>query len=179
MSGNDFFERVKQNPRPVVVDFWAPWCVPCRSITPVLKQLGDQYEGRVDVWKVNSDEHPDLLRKLNIFGIPTLIAFNNGEEISRRTGAANASVLSSLFETALSGEKQTRRELAPSDRMLRLVGGLIILLLAVLGHFSGWYLVLAGLGGVLLFSAIYDRCPIYQAVSARLRSLIQRNSTTH
>jgi thioredoxin len=179
MNENDFIERVKHNPRPVVVDFWAPWCIPCRSIGPVVKQLGEQYKGRVDVWKVNADEQPDLLRKLNIYGIPTLIAYNNGQEIARRTGAANAPVLSSLFETALSGEKPTRHGITPSDRMLRLVAGLIILALAGIGHFAGWYLVLAGLGGILLFSAIYDRCPIYQAISSRLRGVIQRDSTSH
>src|SRR5512139_2039650 len=101
MNENDFFARVKQNPRPVVVDFWAPWCGPCRAIEPVVKKLGADYAGRVDVWKVNADEQPDVLRSLRIFGIPTLVAFNQGQEVARRTGVASPGTLSTLFEAAL------------------------------------------------------------------------------
>jgi len=176
MSEHNFFERVKQSPRPVVVDFWAPWCAPCRLIDPRIKKLGIDFAGRVDVWKVNADEQPDVLRSLRIYGIPTLVAFHNGQEVARRTGAASPAVLSTLFEAALSGDKPVHFGPAPLDRLLRLVSGAIMLFLAFQGHFSGLYLLLAGLGAVIAFSAVYDRCPIYRAVSARLKDWLHKES---
>jgi len=176
MSETNFFERVKQSPHPVVVDFWSPWCGPCRAVDPQIKKLGNDFAGRVDVWKVNADEQPDILRSLRIYGIPTLVAFHNGQEVARRTGAASPAVLSTLFEAALSGDKPVNFGPAPLDRLLRLVSGTAMLFLAFQGHFSGLYLFLAGLGVLIAFSAVYDRCPIYRAVSARLTDWLYKES---
>jgi thioredoxin len=175
MSAADFSARLKQNPRPVVVDFWAPWCGPCHVIEPVLKKLGVEYADRVDVWKVNADEQPDVLRKLGIYGIPTLIAFHHGQEVSRRKGAASQAALATLFEAALSGEKPVQVGPAPMDRLVRLVAGTALLGLAFINNFSGWYLPLAGIGGIIAFSAVYDRCPIYRAVSGRIKEWMKKD----
>ena len=175
MNKNEFVEKLKANPRPVVVDFWAPWCGPCRAIDPLMKKLGTEYAGRVDVWKVNADENPDLLRAMNIYGIPTLLAFNHGQEVARRTGAASMAALASLFEAALSGEKPLTVGPAPLDRWLRLAAGAALFFLAFQGQFSGFYLLLAGLGAGVAFSAVYDRCPIYRAVSVRLSEWLHKN----
>ncbi len=126
MIEKNFIERLRNNPRPVVVDFWAPWCAPCRAIGPVVEKLGEEYAGRVDLWKVNADEQPDLLRSLHIYGIPTLIAYHNGQEVGRRTGAASATVLSSLFKSALTGNKPERNGPELNDRFLRLGAGLAL-----------------------------------------------------
>jgi thioredoxin len=177
MAEKDFFERLRSNPHPVVVDFWAPWCVPCRAVGPVVEKLGEEYTGRVNLWKVNADEQPDLLRALHIYGIPTLIAYHDGREVGRRTGAASATVLSSLFASALTGEKPGKNGPELMDRFLRLGAGLALVSLAILGGLSGAHLLLAGLGAVIMFTAVYDHCPIYRAVSTRLKELFQQNFT--
>jgi thioredoxin len=178
MSEKNFIERLRSNPHPVVVDFWAPWCAPCRAIGPVVEKLGEEYVGRVDLWKVNADEQPNLLRSLHIYGIPTLIAFHDGEEVGRRTGAASQSVLSGLFDTALSGTKPQHDNPEIGDRLLRLGAGMALVSLAVLSGLAGSHWIIAGLGGLILFSAVYDRCPVYRVVSGRLKELFQRKPTS-
>jgi len=177
MTEKVFIERLRSNSLPFVVDFWAPWCAPCRAIKPVVEKLGEEYAGRVDLWKVNADEQPDLLRSLRTYGVPTLIAYHDGQEVSRRTGAASATVISSLFESALTGKKPEQTGLELSDRFLRLGAGLALAGLAIIGGLSGAGLLLAGLGGVIMFTAVYDRCPIYRVLSTRLKELFRRDLT--
>ena len=177
MIDKDFMERLHSNPHPVVVDFWAPWCAPCRAIGPVVDKLGEEYTRRVDLWKVNADDQPDLLRALHIYGIPTLIAYHEGWEVGRRTGAASATALSSLFESALTGEKPKQIGPELTDRFIRLGAGLALVGLAILGGISVAGLLLAGLGAVIMFTAVYDRCPIYRVVSMRLKELLGRKPT--
>jgi len=175
MSEDDFFGKLRSSPNPVVVDFWAPWCGPCRVIAPAVEKLGQEFSGRVDVWKVNADLEPDLLRSLCIYGIPTLIAFNSGQEIGRHTGSASASVMKSLFESALSGNNLVRAAAAPIDRYLRLGAGLTLVGLAFLSGLSPVSWLLAGIGELIMFTGVYDRCPIYKAVSMRFKEIFQKN----
>jgi thioredoxin 1 len=177
LTEKNFFERLKENPRPVVVDFWAPWCGPCRMIEPTLKQVGKEYEGQVDVWKVNADEHPDLLRSLRIYGIPTIVSFKDGQEVARQTGVASPRSLGNLFDAALSGEQPATLGLTIIDRILRIAIGLALFFLAYTGDFSGIYLFLALLGGVAMFSAFYDRCPLWKAITSRLRGAGSKDSS--
>jgi thioredoxin 1 len=177
LTDNDFFERLRRSPRPVVVDFWAPWCGPCRMVEPVLKTVGKHYDGQVDVWKINADEQPDLLRQLRIYGIPTMIGFNAGQEVARKVGVASQGDMHDLFEAALSGERPVGPSLTIIDRILRVAIGLALFLLAYTGDFGGIYIFIALLGGVALFSAVYDRCPVWQAIAPRLQSLLGRGES--
>ena len=111
VSTKDFGNRVLHSPEPVVVDFWAEWCGPCRMMAPVLEQLAGELEGRVSFAKLNVDENPDLSGRYGVEGIPTLIVFAEGEEVGRIVGfAPKAQILHSL-EEILSRQK-TRRERA-------------------------------------------------------------------
>ncbi len=82
-----YARAIASSPVPVVVDFWAPWCGPCRAVAPILEKLSRAHAGRLVVLKVNTDEHPQPSAALGIRGIPTFIAFSSGREIARQTGA--------------------------------------------------------------------------------------------
>jgi thioredoxin len=176
MKEDEFNEKLRTSPRPVIVDFWAPWCIPCRAIAPVLEKLGEEYSGRVDVWKINADLEPEILRSLHLFGIPTLIAYHNGQEVGRRTGAASAATLATLFESALSGRKPERSQPAVVDRLLRLGAGFALIGLAMLGGLSCMRWILAGVGALIMFTAVYDRCPIYRMITTQLKETFRQNS---
>jgi thioredoxin len=173
MSKDVFIEKLRNSPRQVVVDFWAPWCGPCRAIEPALKKISAEYAGRVDLWKVNADEDPELLRALHLYGIPTMIAYHHGQETGRRVGAASTTQISSLFDSALSGTPPTQAGPATADRFLRLGAGLALVGLAFLGGSDEVQLILAGVGALVMFTSIYDRCPIYRVISAQLKNLFQ------
>ncbi|MEW5871593.1 MAG: thioredoxin domain-containing protein [Chloroflexota bacterium] len=168
MADENFFKKLTDHPRPVVVDFWASWCGPCRAIEPDLKRLSKAYDGQVDLWRVNADDNPEVLNQLGVRGIPTLIAFRGGREILRHTGASSIEVLSGVFEGALKGAPLPSL-LSPRDRLLRGLVGLAALLLAYSGNFAGWYLLAVALGVILLFTAVYDLNPLWQTLMSRLR----------
>lgn len=81
-----FDEEVMNSSIPVLIDFWADWCGPCRMITPFIGQIAVQYDRRVKVCKVNVDEEPELARRFNVMNIPTLVIVKNGEEADRIVG---------------------------------------------------------------------------------------------
>lgn len=83
----NFDREVLQTKELVLIDFWAPWCAPCRIIAPVIEELADEFAGQVKVCKLNTDENPYTAMRYNITGIPTLGIFRNGEMVDRIIGA--------------------------------------------------------------------------------------------
>jgi thioredoxin len=171
MKNLEFQKRLNENPKPVIVDLWAPWCAPCRAMEPAFKLTSQKYHGQVDVLKINADESPDVLKALGIMSIPTVVGFASGKEILRRTGMQSAEMLDILFDSTLHQRKPTIMPPSPIDRLLR--SGIALALIA-LGWFWGQSIILMGIGGVVLFTAFYDRCPIYRTIAPRLISLFHR-----
>ncbi len=96
-----FDAEVRQSDIPVVVDFWAEWCGPCKAIGPALEELSSEYDGRVKVVKVNVDENPATPARMGVRGIPALFLFKDGEVVSNKTGAAPKAALKSWIDEAV------------------------------------------------------------------------------
>jgi thioredoxin 1 len=101
VSDDAFEKTILQSAIPVLVDFWAPWCGPCKMIAPAVEELAKEYDGKALVAKVNTDNDPLWASRFGIQGIPTLIIFKNGKEVDRVVGAVRKDVLKGKLEKAV------------------------------------------------------------------------------
>jgi thioredoxin 1 len=101
VTDDSFHQDVIVSEKPVLVDFWAPWCGPCRMIGPALEEIGRDLGERVDVVKLNIDDNPDAPARYGVRGIPTMILFKNGEPAATKVGAAPKSQLQAWLEGEL------------------------------------------------------------------------------
>lgn len=86
INQDNFKKEVTASEKPVIIDFWAPWCMPCKMIAPMVETISKEHNGKVSVGKVNVDENPELATDLSVMNIPTLIFFKNGKEAGRVVG---------------------------------------------------------------------------------------------
>ena len=93
LSTATFDETVNGSDKPVVVDFWAEWCGPCKKIAPILEEIAGEREASLSIAKINVDDNPDIAMKFNVMSIPTMIVFNDGEVAGRVTGALSKGAL--------------------------------------------------------------------------------------
>jgi thioredoxin 1 len=101
LSGSNWADEVEKSATPVVVDFWAPWCGPCRMIAPIVDELAVEYEGTVKIGKLNVDENQALAAKYGVMSIPTLLVFKNGQPVERIVGFAPKKELKAKIDAAL------------------------------------------------------------------------------
>ena len=97
----NFEEEVLKSEIPVLVDFYADWCVPCQMMAPVIEQLAGEYEGRVKIGKLNIEENPEVMAEYKIMSIPTMIIFRNGEVFSKEVGASSKKEVEKAIGRAL------------------------------------------------------------------------------
>ncbi|HZT23861.1 MAG TPA: thioredoxin [Verrucomicrobiae bacterium] len=101
LTRENFAQQVLQSPAPVLVDFWAEWCGPCKMIAPLLDELADEYDGKIKIGKVNVDEQPDLAAQYGIRAIPTLLLFKQGQIVEQTVGAKSKRDLKASLDRAL------------------------------------------------------------------------------
>lgn len=101
LSDENFEEHVVKATGPVLVDYWAEWCAPCKMMEPVLLELSGDYKGRLQIAKVNIDHAPDTTAQYNIRGIPTLMLFRDGKNLGAKVGAITKSELQSFVDELL------------------------------------------------------------------------------
>ncbi len=164
MNLSEFQQKIAESRKPVVVDFWAVWCVPCRVTKPILEKLAREYSDKVTFLPIDADVSREVVQHFGVIGIPTVLTIRNGDVIGRVTGARKESEYRAMFEALAQGGR-VELPLPIFDRALRLGSGLLF---AVVGFSTSvWWMV--ALGGILGFLGVYDRCPVWTALTKMLR----------
>ena len=101
VTDSTFSSEVLESPVPVLVDYWAEWCGPCKMIAPALDESAETYAGRLGIAKVNVDENPSVPSRYHVRGIPTLMLFKNGEVVATKVGAVSKSQLTAFIDANL------------------------------------------------------------------------------
>ena len=164
MNLTQFQQKVTSADKPVVVDFWAPWCMPCKMTKPILEKLATEYGEKVEFLPIDADVSHDVLEHFKVIGIPTVLTLRGGEVVGRVTGAQNEAGYRSMFE-ALAEGREVKIPMSGFDRMLRLGAGVLLVMVGI--STSNWPVL--GIGGIVAFMGVYDRCPIWQALTGMLK----------
>jgi thioredoxin 1 len=101
INESNFQQNVLESDKVVLVDFWAPWCAPCRMVAPILEALDEEYDEKVVIGKVNVDENVQIAGKYNIRGIPTLLVFKNGQVVEQMVGASTRENIARMIDKHL------------------------------------------------------------------------------
>jgi len=164
MNITEFQQRISEADNPVVVDFWANWCVPCKMTKPVLEKLAKEYSDKIEFMPIDADASHDVLKQFNVISIPTVLTIHNGEVAARITGAQNEASYRVMFESLIEG-REVKVPVSSLDRMVRLGAGALTVIFGMSS--SNWLIV--GVGGIIAFLGVYDRCPIWRALTGMFK----------
>lgn len=103
LTDENFASQVLESDEPVLVDFWAPWCGPCKLLSPTIEQIADDYQGKARVGKINTDVHRQVAMEHQVSALPTIILFKNGQPVERVVGLADKQKLSSAIDSHIDG----------------------------------------------------------------------------
>lgn len=171
MNLTQFQQKVASADKPIIVDFWANWCMPCKVTKPILEKLAKEYGDKVEFLPIDADQSRDVLEHFKVIGIPTLLTIRGGEVVGRVTGAQNEAGYRSMFE-ALAEGREVKVPMSAFDRMLRLGAGALLVMVGI--STSNWLVL--GIGGIVAFLGVYDRCPIWRALTGLISSKILRKT---
>ena len=101
ITSDNFDKEVLKSNKLVLVDFWAPWCVPCKALAPTIEKLAGELGGKVSISKCNVDDNPELATDLSVLNIPTIIMFKGGEEVDRMTGVSSKAAIESKVQALM------------------------------------------------------------------------------
>jgi thioredoxin 1 len=101
VTQENFEKEVLGSDKPVLIDFWAPWCMPCKIIAPAVDKIAEELKGQIKVMKSNVDEAPDIATELSVMNIPTLVLFKEGKEISRMIGVNSKEAIEAKIKSVL------------------------------------------------------------------------------
>lgn len=172
MNKKELVDRSIRSSKPIVVEFWAPWCTPCKLMAPALEKTALTYAKFIDLVRINVDEHPEAIRDFGILGVPSIVVLSGGKENAKHTGILNETQLNALFHGVLTDQEI----LIPPDNFQRLSRIASGLMLVVYGYFWGSAIFLYPLGAILFFSAFYDRCPVFRMLYPKFKSFFRSNN---
>ncbi len=167
MKKTELEKILNSSEKAVVIEFWAPWCGPCRAMEPSLEKVSGEFFESVELVRINVDDDVEIARDLKIHAIPTMVAYKEGKELFRKTGSQHLESLRSIFLSASNGIVDVKSSVSPTSRLIRLISGLGLIAIG-LGNGINWLYVL--LGALIAFWGVYDRCPIYNSIKAWYKS---------
>jgi len=165
MNSTELNKKIQEQSLPLMVEIWAPWCMPCKLMQPQFHSIAKEYAGKIELLRINADENPDLIQDLKVFGVPTILGYKDQKLIFRRSGSQSKKQLQHLAEVLL-GNESSMPMISITDRIVRSAAGLALLWMgSTISPSWLWF----GLGALLIFSAFYDRCPVFQAILRQLK----------
>lgn len=159
MTLSEFNREISDTERATIIDLWAPWCGPCKAMKPAFDKLSEEYGDRARVLAVNADESSEVLQRLQVFAIPTVLAFRGGNEIVRRKGAQSEADLRALFEAVIQGKELPA--MSNRTRFIRIAAAVAALFFSFRLD-PAWPMQV--FAAMLFGLAIHDRCPVLKAL---------------